>query len=130
MRRRAAPSIVSLVAALVIGLGAGAACSKQAAEPGPEPGDDRPPPIPTTEVQRGQDACAAYVAKVCACEAPEAKPQCELARALPDAMQVGLEVAASPDSDRRTVLHAHDSVRKTIKQCIEQTARLPQLGCP
>lgn len=104
-------------------------CSKKAAEaPPPSTGSDMPR-LPATEVQRGEDACKAYVDKVCACTAPAAAEACKLARALPSAMQVGLEIAASPDSTRRDVLQANDSVRKTIKECIERTAQLPALGC-
>ena len=38
-------------------------------------------PLPAGEVQRGQDACAAYIAKVCACTSPAAQKQCTLAKA-------------------------------------------------
>ena len=116
----------ALLVALALLLGGG--CAKQADEPAPPP-DDRPAPLPAAEVKRGQDACSAYVAQVCACTTDAAQEACGLAKALPDALQVGLEVATSPDSDRRAVLHANDSMRKTIKECIEQTARLPALGC-
>ena len=59
------------------------------------------PAMPASEVKRGQDACKAYVDKVCACAetVPAMKQPCELAHALPDAIQVGLDVAASPDVD-------------------------------
>jgi hypothetical protein len=105
------------------------ACSKKAAEPPPAE-EARPAPIPATEVQRGQDACKAYLAKVCACTEAAAKQPCELAKALPDAIDVGLQISANPESTRRDVLQAQDSVRKTMKECIEQTAKLPALGCP
>lgn len=104
------------------------ACSKKQAEQAP-PADDRPAPLPAVELQRGKDACTAYVEKVCACTVPAAKQACELAKALPDALQVGLEVSTSPDSDRQAVIHANDSMRKTVKECIEQAAKLPALGC-
>ncbi len=103
------------------------ACSKKQAEQAPA--DDRPAPLPAAELQRGKDACTAYVEKICACTEPAAKAECDLAKALPDALQVGLEVSTSPDSDRQAVIHANDSMRKTIKECIEQAAKLPALGC-
>jgi hypothetical protein len=100
----------------------------------PAPGSDVPPrPVmPASEIKRGQDACNAYVGKVCACAeaSPAMKQPCVLARALPDAIQVGLDVAANPESSRRDVLQAHDSVRKIVKECIEETAKLPGAGCP
>ena len=50
--------------------------------------------------------------------------------ALPDAIEVALSVSANPDSTRRDVLQANDSVRKIVKNCIEETAKLPGAGCP
>ncbi len=104
------------------------ACSKKEAPAGPPP-EDKPPQIPQTELKRGQDACGDYVAKICACTVPDAARQCGLAKALPDAIATGLEVATHPDSSRRDVLQANDVIRKTMKECIEQTAKLPALGC-
>ena len=118
--------VLGVVVGAVLALATG--CKKEASD-APGPVDDRPPAIPMTEVKRGQDACNAYVAQICACTAPAAAKACELAKAMPEALKVGLEVSVSPDSDRRSVLHANDSVRKTIKRCIEHTAQLPSLGC-
>ncbi|HVK84650.1 MAG TPA: hypothetical protein VM513_11115 [Kofleriaceae bacterium] len=120
-RRRLALAILS---ALALGVG----CKQKADAPPAGAGSDAPR-IPAGEVKRGEDACKAYVDQVCACTAPAAADACKLARALPEALRVGLEIAASPDSTRGDVLHANDSVRKTIKECIEQTAKLPSLGC-
>jgi hypothetical protein len=110
-----------------------AGCKKSSDAP-PSPGSDGPP-VPTmsaTEVKRGQDACKAYVDKVCACAdtVPAMKQPCALAHALPDAIQVGLDVAANPESTRRDVLQVHDSVRKIVKKCIEDIAKLTAAGCP
>jgi hypothetical protein len=44
-------------------------------------------------------------------------------------VRLGLEIAASPDSKPADVPQFYDSVRKTAKECIEQTAKLPALGC-
>jgi len=104
-----------------------AACKKQE----PPPKQHGVPPMPAAEVQRSQDACKTYVERVCACaeKVPDAAQQCELARALPEAVRIGLEVAASPDSQPDIVQQSYASVRKTAKECIEQTAKLPALGC-
>jgi hypothetical protein len=104
---------------------------KQHSEPAPAATTARPV-IPVSEVKRGQDACKAYVAKVCACAetVPAMKHDCELSRSYPEAMQVSLDVAATADSTRLDVLQANDSVRKIVKQCIEATAKLPGAGCP
>ena len=113
-----------LVLALLICVG----CKKEA--PAPPVDHDTAPPLPAAEIERGQDACQAYVDKVCACTAHAAKDACGLAKALPDALEVARQVSVSPDSHRVDVLQANDSARKTIKECIEQTAKLPSLGCP
>jgi thiazole synthase ThiGH ThiG subunit len=55
---------------------------------------------------------------------------CSLARALPDAIQVNLEVSASDDTSHRDSLQTLDSVRKIVKECIEELAKLPAAGCP
>lgn len=107
----------------------------KAAEQAPPPASDDRPTISKAEVARGQDACKAYVDRVCACaehhpeHEADRKSECALARALPDAMQVGLDVAMTADSTRRDVVQANDSVRKIVKQCIEQTAKLAGV-CP
>jgi hypothetical protein len=106
-----------------------AGCKKQADAPAPVA---RAPAMPASEIRRGQDACKAYVDKICACAetSPALKQPCGLARALPEAIQVSLDVAATADSSRRDVLQAQDSVRKIVKECIEETAKLPATGCP
>jgi hypothetical protein len=104
-------------------------CAKKKAEPPPP--EPPAPTMPAAEMQRSRDACQDYVTKVCACadKTPALKKQCDLARALPDAVRLGLEVAASPDSKRNDVIGAQDSVRKAAKECIEELAKLPALGC-
>lgn len=86
------------------------------------------------EVQRGQDACKIYVEKVCACAAqkPDARDlakQCELSKALPQAMEISLSVANHPDSKQDIVEQSYANVRKVVGNCIEETAKLPAAGC-
>lgn len=83
------------------------------------------------EVQRGQDACKAYVDRVCACAAqkPELAKQCDLSKALPQAIEISLSVATNPDSKPDIVEQSYANVRKTVGSCIEETARLPAAGC-
>jgi hypothetical protein len=114
---------LALLALLVTG-----ACSKQD-DPTPARRPPVIPPLPAAEVQRDQDACGAYVAKVCACTTPAAQKQCPLAKALPDAMALALATAVNPDTDRDNAMRAQVNVRETAKECIEQAARLPALGC-
>jgi len=101
------------------------ACSKSA-----PPSPKELPALPAAEVQRGRDACAAYVDRVCACTSPGAKQACPLAKALPDALKLALETAENPTTDHDSAMRAQVNVRETAKECIEQTAKLPALGCP
>ena len=103
-----------------------AACAKKTDDAGPAV-----KPIAAEEIQRGKDACKDYVDRVCACAAkvPEVKPQCDLARALPDALRVQLEYAQAGETSKNDVLAAQAAVRKVVKECIEETAKLPSVGC-
>lgn len=89
------------------------------------------PAMPAEEVQRGQDACKTYVDRVCACAAqkPEFAKQCELSKALPQAIEISLSVALHPESKPDIVEQSYGNVRKTVASCIEETAKLPALGC-
>jgi hypothetical protein len=107
----------------------GGGCKKQS--DAPPPPDNRGPAIPEAELKRGKDACNGYVTKLCTCAetVPAAKDKCDLARALPEAIDVAMQVTMSKDSAQLDVKQAADSIRKTVAQCIEQTAQLPALGC-
>jgi hypothetical protein len=110
-----------LIAVVVI-----AACSKEKEATPVEP----PPLLPASEIERATQACKTYVEKVCACEVAAAKTECKLARGLPDAVDLAKRLAINPKADPADAKQAASSVRKTVKQCIESTARLPSLGCP
>ncbi len=101
-----------------------AACAKKSEPPPPASN----PTIPAAELKRGEDACRAYVEKVCACTSAAAKKECELAKALPEAIRVSLEIGNSTEK-REEVVGANAEVRKVIKGCIESLAQLPSLGC-
>lgn len=104
--------------------------AREAPAPAPAPTDR--PALAASEVKRGQDACKAYVDRVCACAAtvPAMTEPCRLARPLLDAIEVAADVGASPEAARRDGLQANAAVRKIVKECIEQTAKLPAAGCP
>jgi hypothetical protein len=105
------------------------ACSKSSTEERPA---EPPPLIPADEIKRAADACAGYVTRVCACAetVAAAKEDCALAKSLPDAIDVARRLAANPKADQEDAVQAAGSVRKTVKVCIEKTAKLAELGCP
>ena len=104
-----------------------AACSKEA-EPPPAPGQQL---VPETELKRGRDACAAYVAQVCLCAEtmPGLVEQCRLARALPPALEVQQDIGTAPGVENKDAVSLAVGLRKTIKTCIDETAKLPTVGC-
>ena len=112
-------------------------CSKKADDAKPWiPDPNAPATMTNTEIKRGQDACTAYVTKICACAdtpAGKAKPelakQCALAKGYPEALEAGLNVALGSDTEKQDVVSTSSVVRKTIAKCIEETAKLPSLGC-
>jgi len=118
---------LALLVAMVL---AGGACKK--AQKAPPPQEPPVAPMSADEIKRSEDACKSYVDRVCACATtiPAATKSCQEARALPEAIRISLEVAASPDSKPDIVRTTHAGVRKTVKECIEQIAKLPALGCP
>ena len=95
--------------------------------------DDKPAvplAISDAEVTRGIEACNAYLAKVCSCGADAAKEPCRLAKMLPDSIAVARSLAQNPKAELEDSRQAAGSIRATTKQCIEQTVKLPELGCP
>jgi hypothetical protein len=120
------PGVAGLGLALAGGLLLGA-CKRQE-EPAPAP---PPAAISEAEIARGHDACRAYVEQVCECAktVPAAQQPCGLAKALPEAIDVAVQVSAQPQTERRDVVQSAAAIRKTIARCIERTAKLPELGC-
>ena len=106
------------------------ACSTSGSSSGAGSATKQVPQLPAGEVQRGQDACNAYATKVCACTSPAAQKACPLAKALPEALQLALSTSLNPSTDREDALRAQTNIRETAKNCIEQAAKLPAIGCP
>jgi hypothetical protein len=86
-------------------------------------------PLPAAEVARAHDACQSYVDKVCGCTAPAAQKQCTLAKPLPQALDLALQTAANPGEERDSQLRSQVFVRETVKECVEELAKLPAIGC-
>jgi len=119
-----APALAAGLALALLGGGC-----KQREEAAPEA---RPAAVGEAELRRGRDACGAYVDAVCACArtVPAAQEPCKLAPALPDSLEVAIEVSAHPKTERQDAVQSADAIRKMIARCIEHTAKLPELGCP
>jgi hypothetical protein len=68
-------------------------------------------------------------AKLKLSELSEPIQQCQLSRALPEALRVAREVSLTASSTAKDIAQAEDSARKTIRGCFEGLAKLPGLGC-
>jgi hypothetical protein len=116
----------ALVAAALVTMLLAAGCSKR----DDAPARDLEPAIAEAEIQRGLDACTAYVAQICACTSEAAVQECGLARAAPEAIALARGRATNSKAEPEDAHQAAGTIRKTVKYCIEQTAKLPELGCP
>ena len=110
-----------------------AACSKSNDAP-PPPASNRPQPIGEVERKRGDDACHAYVDRLCKCAAakPDKKEladRCDLKHAKLDALAMALQVDDDPTATPTDVWNAQDQVRKIIAKCIQENEAL-DTECP
>ena len=118
---------LALVLAMTAAMAAMTACEKK-----PKPTKQKPVAgLTDVELKRGEEACKAYVDKVCACAQtkPDLAQQCQLAKALPEALQIALSVATHPDTKPDVATQSFDSARQTIGTCIEEASKLLSLGC-
>jgi hypothetical protein len=125
---------VSRVATALVACALAFGCSKKKDKPAPPP-DQRPPPITVEEKTRNADACTAYVDQICACAKahPDKAEVVELCRSdtpLPAALSLSMATAENPASTRNDLLLTQAQARKIATSCLDQTAKLPSLGCP
>jgi hypothetical protein len=111
-----------LLAAALLAIGA---CKKEEAS-------KRPAPISAAERKRGDDACNAYLKRLCACaeQKPALKDRCELKQAKPQALKMALSVDDDPSVSPVDVALAQESARAVIAKCIEENVQLDAEGCP
>jgi hypothetical protein len=105
-----------------------AGCKKEEAAPkGPEP-------MSQAERDRGEDACRAYVKRLCSCAAPkdsqELKDRCELHKGRPDTIATALATEGGTEVSGMDVLQAQDAARKVMAACVRDLVDLDQAGCP
>lgn len=106
-----------------------AACSK-----GEEPARSRPAKISEAERKRGDDACTAYVDRLCACAkakgTKDLDDRCHMKQAKKEALELALEVDDDPSASPQDVLQAQEAARQVISKCVEEDLALDAEGCP
>ncbi len=117
-----------LVGVLVAVLACGG-CSKKE-----EQKSARPAPLSEAERKRGDDACTAYVARLCACAklkgGKDLEDRCYIKQAKKEALQLALTVDDNPIATPQDVFQAQESARQVISKCIEENLALDTEGCP
>jgi hypothetical protein len=90
-----------------------------------------PEPIPQEEVVRGDTACRDLAERTCHCAAgkPELSAACEEARALPDALRMGVQAAEAPDLEAKVRARLQYEARRTMSHCFEKLNDLAAQGC-
>lgn len=89
-------------------------------------------PIPPAEAERAKKACDSYVARVCQCatEHSDMEKECELAKGVPQALQLNLDVAGAQGL---TTLQQH-AMKATARQisdnCFSNDSKLDLQKCP
>jgi len=112
-----------------------AGCSKREPEAGPAQGSDVPiagEVLPEAERTRGTQACDVYVKRLCGCadrDAPTWAAPCQLARSLPEALALSLDLSRHPDITPKVLTQLQQGARKLVAKCIEETAALDAKGC-
>lgn len=90
-----------------------------------------PAPTPTQPAQPS----AALVAEVeqqlkaATAQAAKLREQCDLAKALPEALTLAADFAQGGNTKPQDVARANANMRSITSECIEQSAKLPTLGC-
>jgi hypothetical protein len=106
-----------------------AACSKKE-----EKTSNRPVPITEAERKRGDDACTAYVDRLCACAKAKASKdlddRCHMKQAKKEALKLALEVDDDPTATAQDVFQAQEAARQVISKCVEENLALDTEGCP
>jgi hypothetical protein len=120
---------VALAVALAAALGG---CKKKESKPA-EAGRPAVKEMSPGEAEFGRKACEAYVAQVCACapRVPAVQPDCDVAKARPEALEMNLRAALAPgnatSTDREALL---TNTRQIIRDCVEAGSELVKKGCP
>ena len=115
-----------LVALLLAG-----ACSKRDGEPAEW---TAPPVMEQSEQDRGTEACATYVKRLCGCAETNdnLKDQSRLAQQQPEALVqlLGMLNGEQGKLGQRELREAQHTARRIIKDCFEKEATLDPAVCP
>lgn len=126
---------ILLGCALALGLAGCQQKDEPPATPPPEqkPAPHRPPPgIPAHEAARGQQACKAWMNRICACAAdhPDLSATCSEAKSLPDALTMAVRASTASGLNGPDRARLELEARKIIARCIEEQGKLDPARCP
>lgn len=89
-------------------------------------------PLPKAEAERAIQACQAYVEQICACAEthPKFEETCTLAKALPQALQLNLDLSATPGLTVVEQSAVKVEARKIAAGCFQDASKLDESICP
>jgi hypothetical protein len=96
---------------------------------------DRPPParasMSEAERQRADDACRAYVDRLCGCarDRPALADRCELHGGRPEMIDMLLRTAGDTGVSTEDAARLVDQARQVVQNCIEDAVKLESEGC-
>ena len=114
---------------VVLALLAGAGCK---GKPEEQAASAKPPPMSPIEIARAQDACKAYIDRLCSCARtrPELAERCQLKEAKRSAISMLLEVDKTDQASPAELFQIQDEIRKIVAKCIEEDNALDRESCP
>lgn len=88
--------------------------------------------LPEKEVARARTACKSYVARVCACAESRAAlaDECALSRAIPEALELNLDLSTTPGLSNAERQAVRVEARKIAAGCFEADGKLDPVDCP
>ena len=126
---------ILLGCAVVVAL---AGCQQKDEPPAGPPPKQKPAPrkplpgIPPHEAARGQQACKAWMDRICACAAdhPDLAATCDEAKSLPDALTMAVQAATASGLDGPDRARLELEARTIIARCIQEQGKLDPTRCP
>lgn len=122
---------IAFVALFAAGAGVSlGACSKRQEDSAAQA---LPEPVDPAETERGEQACEAYVAQLCACagsrpDDAELAEACHMAPAKLKSLAAVIEVNRT-SQDLTEIVSTERTARRIMRSCIEEQSRLLGKGC-
>lgn len=122
---------VSSLSLLVLLIASLSACAKSDSENAAPP-EGKVTAIPAAEAERAKKACENYIARLCQCaeQHPEMERECELAKGIPQALQINLDVVGAQGLTTLQQNAMKKAARQISDKCFSKDSKLDLQKCP